>query len=161
MSVGRFLSAPVGDQEPVVGALNMPAGTVPIRELDARIAASGLELEFPGPDVKEAKNVEWSVPPSALGDRTPNGSKFVVFRMEHHDLEPDVQAGDYIFADVACHTVFRPGIYLLVIAGLPAWRRCQPLVGESVLVSHGANKQEVRASDLAVLGRAVRVLTEP
>lgn len=134
---------------------------MPINEVDPKIAASGLELEFPGTDVNELKTVRWNVPLLALGEGISNDPKLVIVRVGHHDLEPEVQAGDYIFADVACRTVSRPGIYLLVIAGLPAWRRCEPLVGENVLVSHGVNKQEVRTKDLRVLGRAVRVLTEP
>jgi transcriptional regulator with XRE-family HTH domain len=155
VNVHRLLSAPV------VAGSKVAAGTVPINEVDPNIAASGLELEFPGTDANEANTVRWRVPPCALGESISNDPKLVVVRVGHHDLEPDVQAGDYIFADVACRTVFRPGIYLLVIAGLPAWRRCEPLVGESVLVSHGPNKQEVLTKDLHVLGRAVRVLTEP
>ena len=131
-----------------------PVDRVQIGQLEAKLAASGSELERPAPD---EKTVQWNIPASAVADDASDESNTVVFRFAGHGLEPDLRPGDFVFADVACRTVSTPGIYLLVIAYLPAWRRCEPLIGENVLVRHEAGTQEVPAKDLRVLGRAVAV----
>ncbi len=130
-----------------------PVDRVPIGQLEAKLAASGSELERPAPD---AKTVQWNIPASAVADDASDKSNTVVFRLAGHGLEPDLRPGDFVFADVACRTVSTPGIYLLVIACLPAWRRCEPLIGENVLVSHEAGTQEVPSEGFACAGAGRR-----
>jgi transcriptional regulator with XRE-family HTH domain len=131
--------------------------TVPFRQLDAEQASSGLALDRP----VSAKIVLWTVPPSAVSDEASNQSSTVVIRVDDNALEPDVRAGDYVFTDISYRTVIRPGVYLIEVAGLHAWRRCFPLLGQKVLVEDRFVKQEVAATDLTVHGRAVRLLTRP
>jgi transcriptional regulator with XRE-family HTH domain len=135
--------------------------TVPFRQLDAEHASSGLALDRPVSGEKPAKVVLWTVPPSAVSDEASNQSSTVVIRVDDNALEPDVRAGDYVFTDISYRTVIRPGVYLIEVAGLPAWRRCFPLLGQKVLVEDRFVKQEVAATDLTVHGRAIRLLTRP
>jgi transcriptional regulator with XRE-family HTH domain len=135
--------------------------TVPFRQLDGEQASSGLALDRPVSGEKPAKVVLWTVPPSAVSDEASNQSSTVVIRVDDNALEPDVRAGDYMFTDISYRAVDRPGVYLIEVAGLPAWRRCFPLLGPKVLVEDRFVKQEVASTDLTVHGRAVRLLTRP
>jgi transcriptional regulator with XRE-family HTH domain len=102
----------------------------------------------------------WMVPAEVISAPDPQADVAIV-TVRDNALEPDLRAGDYVFADVGCRTVVAPGIYLLLIAGAPAWRRCHPLVGDKVQVADREVKQEVAVKELVVLGRAIRLLTQP
>jgi hypothetical protein len=116
--------------------------------------------EPPKLDEDLAKGGLWLLPAAALGPQDEH-SDVAVIRVADGTLQPDLRLGDYVFADMTCRSIVTPGIYLLMIAGLPAWRRCHPLIGEKVLVADGTIKQEVAARDVVVLARAIRLLTEP
>jgi transcriptional regulator with XRE-family HTH domain len=135
--------------------------TVPIAELEAKEAISELALGTPGPDEKPEKLVVWIMPPLAASDAGSNQSSTVVIRVDDIGLEPDVRSGDYIFTDISYREVVKPGVYLIVVAGLPAWRRCFPLQGQKVLVEDRFVKQEIPVADLVVRGLATRLLTNP
>jgi transcriptional regulator with XRE-family HTH domain len=102
----------------------------------------------------------WQVPRDVVdGPAAP--SDVAVLVVKDNGLEPDVRVGDYVFADIACHAVVVPGIYLLLIAGAPAWRRCHPLFADKVRVTDRVVSQDIPAEDLSVLARAVRAVTRP
>ena len=136
------------------------ANTVPITQLEAKQAISELALGSPEPDDK-GQLVLWMIPPIAVSDAGSNQSSTVVIRVDDSALEPDVKYGDYMFTDISYRAVVKPGVYLIVVAGLPAWRRCVPLLREKVLVEDRFVKQEVPVADLVGRGRAIGLLTDP
>ena len=159
VNVHHLLLPPVIEPEPKASGLAVDR--MHIRQLEAKLTAPGLELELPAPDEDTANVVVWDLPSTALADEFSKPENIVVMRVGENALAPNVCAGDYIFADTACRAVFTPGVYLVLLAGLPVWRRCHPLLGDKVLVADREVKQEVSVEDLVVRGRAVRVLTQP
>jgi transcriptional regulator with XRE-family HTH domain len=161
VNVHHLLLPPIIEPEPKAEGSGKASDTVPIKQVEAKLAASGLELELPALDEDTKEVVLWDVPSTALADESSKLENIVVMRVGENALAPNVCAGDYIFADTACRAVFTPGVYLVLLAGLPVWRRCHPLLGDKVLVADRELKQEVSVGDLVVRGRAVRVLTQP
>lgn len=102
----------------------------------------------------------WQVPGDVV-DVHAAPSDAAVLVVKDDGLEPDLRVGDYVFADIACRAVVVPGIYLLLIAGAPAWRQCHPLFADKVYVADRVIKQEVAAQELSVLARAIRLLVRP
>jgi transcriptional regulator with XRE-family HTH domain len=130
----------------------------PLRQLDM-----GLIIDPEGRpklDESSAKAGAWQVPREVMNGGDVR-SDVAVLMVKDNALDPDLRVGDYVFADVACRTVVVPGIYLLVIAGAPAWKHCHPLLSDKVQVADRVIKQEVSAEDLTVLARAVRLLVQP
>jgi transcriptional regulator with XRE-family HTH domain len=130
----------------------------PLRELAMTLAPE--PDGQPSLDEDLAKGGLWLLPTAALGLHAEH-SDVAVLRVTDSALQPDLRLGDYMFADMTCRTIVTPGIYLLMIAGVPTWRRCHPLIGDKVLVADGTIKQEASARDLVILARAIRLLTEP
>lgn len=111
-------------------------------------------------DESSAATGLWRVP-RQLVDGQDVRFDVAVLVVKDNALVPDLRVGDYVLADVACRSVVTPGIYLLMIAGAPAWRHCHPLLADKVQVADRVIKQEVSTRDLEVLARAVRLLIEP
>lgn len=111
-------------------------------------------------DEKLAKQGLWQTPRELIEAQDPR-SDVAVLNVRDSEMEPELRVGDLVFADLACRTVVASGIYLLVVAASPAWKRCYPLLSDKVLVTDRTVKQEVAASDLRVLARAIRLLTKP
>jgi hypothetical protein len=128
---------------------------------EGKLANAAGEHEHPRLDDKSVILVAWPERQIPIAHYASSQSEIVIVQVRDNALEPVLRAGDYVFVDVGCRTVPTPGIYLVVVGGHPAWRRCHPLVGEQVLVIDNAIKQEVSVRDLAVIGRAIRWLTGP
>lgn len=136
---------------------NAGADVISPRELAAGLLSEAAAPGRSALDGASAKTGRWRVPRDAIFDAVRGGSDIAVIRIADDALDPDLRVSDCVFADLACHAVVAPGIYLVVIAGRPAWRRCQPLINGRVRVADRSVQEEADASELRVLARAMHV----
>jgi transcriptional regulator with XRE-family HTH domain len=161
VTVNQLIAAPVIDPFTGGGSVSGAREMLSLKLMEDKLADAGKAHERPRLEDKSAILLAWPEPQIPIAHNASDQSEIVVIKVRDNALEPILRAGDYVFIDIGCWTVPTPGIYLLVIAGHPAWRRCHPLVGEQVLVTDNAVRQEVSVSDLVVIGRAIRWLTGP
>jgi transcriptional regulator with XRE-family HTH domain len=131
---------------------------LPIRQLHMNLARDS--KGHPILDEGCAEHGLWQVPAEVVAFQgvPPDVAALMV---KDNALAPDLRLGDWVLGDVACRSIIVPGIYLILIAGSPAWRRCHPLLPDKLQVSDCATKQEVATKDVSVLARALRLLTQP
>ena len=147
---------------------NSVNGALPTRLIDAKVlidagvANTGAGDDPPKSDANTAGGASFPLPRIAAEGKISDQSEIVVIGVFDKALEPVLNMGDFVYTDIASPTVVTtPGVYLIMIADMPAWKRCHPLVGDKILVSDNVSKQEVPVSELKVLGRAIRWLSGP
>jgi transcriptional regulator with XRE-family HTH domain len=157
----QLIAAPVIDPFTGGGSVSGVSEMLSLKLMEDKLADAGEAHERPRLEDESAIFLAWPEQQIPIAHNVSDQSEIAVIKVRDNALEPALRAGDYVFVDIGCWTVFTSGIYLLVIAGQPAWRRCHPLVGEQVLVTDHAIQQEVSVGDLVVIGRAIRWLTGP
>ena len=133
---------------PHLGASDLEAGStasgdsvndmLPIRLIDAKVLIDArVANTTAGDDPKKldantAGGVFWPpLPRITMEGRISDQSEIVVIRVCDNALEPVLRMDDFVYTDISNPAVVTtPGVYLIMIAGMPAWKHCYALVGE-------------------------------
>lgn len=110
---------------------------LPTRLIDAKVLIDARVANTTAGDGPQKLNavaaggVLWPLPRKTVEGRISDQSEIVVIRVCDNALEPVLRMDDFVFTDISNPTeVTTPGVYLIMIGGMSAWKRCYPLVGE-------------------------------